>query len=155
MQICYYYSPIGWLAITGARQVVHTIEFLEDTPPDSQQPDAGSAVAMCIEQLEEYFAGKRRTFSVPTHTQGTSFQQSVWQALQDIAYGTTQSYQAIATSIKNPKAVRAVGMANNRNYLPILIPCHRVIGSNGSMTGYAGKIWRKTWLLDHEQRIEC
>lgn len=104
-----------------------------------------------IQQLEEYFAGKRQIFDMDFAFQtGTPFQRSVWQALQTIHYGETQNYSQIAQSIGNPKAVRAVGLANGQNPLCIIVPCHRVIGKNGTLTGYAGGIEAKKWLLAHE-----
>ena len=107
-----------------------------------------------IQQLEEYFAGKRQNFDIAFLLQkGTAFQKSVWQALQKIGYGETQNYSQIAHSIGNPKAVRAVGLANAHNPLCIIIPCHRVIGKNGTLTGYAGGIEAKKWLLTHEASI--
>ena len=104
------------------------------------------------EEIEEYFAGKRRSFDIPLSMSGTDFQRSVWKALQTIPFGETRSYKDIATQIGNPKACRAVGMANNRNPVAIVVPCHRVIGQDGSMTGYAGGISVKEYLLDVERR---
>jgi methylated-DNA-[protein]-cysteine S-methyltransferase len=102
-------------------------------------------------QVEEYLAGKRKKFSLPLAMQGTDFQMAVWKALQDIPYGETRSYGAIAAAIGRPKAVRAVGLANNRNPVSIIVPCHRVIGSNGKLTGYGGGLPLKQYLLDLEQ----
>lgn len=105
---------------------------------------------LLISQLNEYFAGKRQEFSVPLFVPGTEFQQAVWQALQNIPYGSTRSYQQQANAMNNPAAVRAVANANGKNRICILIPCHRVIGSDGQLTGYAGGLWRKKWLLELE-----
>jgi len=102
-------------------------------------------------QLQEYFAGRRRRFSVPLSIHGSEFQRQVWRALMQIPYGTTVSYRAIAAAIGNPKACRAVGMANHANSLPIFIPCHRVVGANGRLTGYAGGLEIKRFLLELEQ----
>lgn len=107
-----------------------------------------------LKQLKEYFAGQRTCFSLPLAATGTAFQQQVWQALVHIPYGQSCSYGAIADFIQNPKAVRAVGAANGRNPLAIVVPCHRVIGNNGSLTGYAGGLGRKVWLLQHEQQTQ-
>jgi len=101
-------------------------------------------------QLDGYFAGRRRTFTVPMRTPGTSFQTRVWSALQRIRYGTTRSYAQLAKAVRQPAAVRAVAGANGDNRISIMIPCHRVIGSDGSLTGYGGRLWRKRWLLDLE-----
>ena len=103
-------------------------------------------------QLQEYFAGKRRVFDLPLEPHGTTFQKQVWQALQEIPYGETRSYREIAESIGNPKAYRAVGSANNKNPIHIVIPCHRVIGSNGAPIGYAAGVQVKEFLLDLEQQ---
>ena len=102
-------------------------------------------------QLEEYFVGKRREFDVPLDPQGTKFQRSVWKALLEIPYGETRSYKQIAQMVKNPKAYRAVGMANNKNPIWIVIPCHRVIGADGSLTGYGGGLEMKQRLLELEK----
>lgn len=103
------------------------------------------------DQIKQYFAGKRKTFTVPLHTPGTDFQQSVWKILRDIPYGMTRSYQEQAQAIGKPKAVRAVASANGHNRIAIIIPCHRVIGSDGKLVGYGGGLHRKKWLLDLEQ----
>ncbi len=103
-------------------------------------------------QLREYFAGRRKTFTVPLHAPGTDFQQQVWKRLRDIPYGSTASYQEQAHRLGNPKAVRAVARANGMNRIAVLIPCHRVIGKDGSLTGYGGGLERKKWLLDHERK---
>ena len=108
-------------------------------------------LAECYNQLDEYFKGKRHEFTFPYQLEGTSFQKMVWNALNEIPYSKTWSYKEIALSIGNEKAVRAVGSANGKNKLSIVIPCHRVIGSNGTLTGYAGGLWRKEWLLHHER----
>jgi len=102
-------------------------------------------------ELAEYFEGKRKTFSVPLHTPGNDFSRAVWQSLQQIPYGTTCTYKEQADQMNNPKAIRAIASTNGRNRLAIIIPCHRVIGSNGSMTGYAGGIDKKKWLLKFER----
>jgi methylated-DNA-[protein]-cysteine S-methyltransferase len=107
-----------------------------------------------INELQQYFTGTRCSFSLPLAATGTLFQQQVWQALQHIPYAQSCSYGAIANFINNPKAVRAVGAANGRNPLAIVVPCHRVIGNNGSLTGYAGGLGRKVWLLQHEQQMQ-
>lgn len=104
------------------------------------------------QQLDEYFEGKRKEFSVPLFTTGTEFQQSVWKELQNIPYGTTRSYRQQAIALKKPEAVRAVANANGMNRIAIIIPCHRVIGNDGNLTGYGGGLWRKKWLLDMEKK---
>ena len=103
-------------------------------------------------QIDEYFAGTRKKFDIPLITPGTEFQQKVWNELLNIPYGVTRSYLQQADALKNPLAIRAVAKANGTNQIAIIIPCHRVIGSNGSLTGYAGGLHRKKWLLDHEKK---
>ncbi len=115
-------------------------------------PGENPHLALLHNQVNEYFAGFRKTFSVPLHTPSTDFRESVWQKLQDIPYGETRSYQQQALALGNPKAVRAVAAANGQNRVNIIIPCHRVIGSDGSLTGYGGGLHRKKWLLDFEKR---
>jgi AraC family transcriptional regulator of adaptative response/methylated-DNA-[protein]-cysteine methyltransferase len=102
-------------------------------------------------EIQEYFSGKRKKFTVPLHTPGTEFQESVWRILQEIPYGEMRSYKQQAILIGNPKAIRAVASANGHNRIGIIIPCHRVIGSDGSLTGYGGGLHRKKWLLDFEK----
>lgn len=113
---------------------------------------SGGVLALTATQLHEYFAGERTAFDVPLDPDGTGFQKLVWQALEQIPYGVTRSYGELAKAIGRPAASRAVGMANSRNPISIIVPCHRVIGANGSLTGYAGGMRVKQWLLEHEQR---
>jgi methylated-DNA-[protein]-cysteine S-methyltransferase len=105
----------------------------------------------CLRQLDEYFKGKRKKFSVPLLLDGTDFQKAVWRQLQRIPCGQTASYGDVARAIGSPQAFRAVGNANNKNPIPLIIPCHRVIGSDGKLVGFGSGIWRKEWLLDHEK----
>ncbi|MDP4289871.1 MAG: methylated-DNA--[protein]-cysteine S-methyltransferase [Bacteroidota bacterium] len=110
--------------------------------------------ALLRQQLDEYFEGKRKSFTIPLVTPGSAFQQSVWRELQNIPYGTTRSYKQQAVALKSPESVRAVANANGMNRIAILIPCHRVIGADGSLTGYGGGLWRKKWLLDLENEYQ-
>jgi AraC family transcriptional regulator, regulatory protein of adaptative response / methylated-DNA-[protein]-cysteine methyltransferase len=114
-------------------------------------PGASRFTDAAIEQMGEYFIGRRTVFDVPLDAPGTPFQQLVWDALRQIPYGEIRSYGDIASAIGSPKAVRAVGTANGMNRIAIMIPCHRVIGADGQLTGYGGGLWRKDWLLKHEQ----
>ena len=146
-------SPIGELLLTSnGTQLTGVYMQQHRHGPDRaagwQRDDAKLADAM--RQLREYFDGKRTRFDIPCAPAGTAFQQRVWAALTTIPFGTTVSYADIARSIGNPKGVRAVGLANGRNPISIIVPCHRVIGSDGSLTGYGGGIERKEWLLRHE-----
>lgn len=146
-------SPCGQLKIVADPQAIIRIDFL--SRPEPHQAAGTPLLVEACAQLEAYFAGRLRDFSLPLAPQGTVFQQQVWQALQQLAYGEQCSYRDIALHIGNPKAVRAVGAANGRNPLPIVIPCHRVIGANGKLTGYAGGLERKAWLLRHESDTPC
>ncbi|MGF1700468.1 methylated-DNA--[protein]-cysteine S-methyltransferase [Photobacterium makurazakiensis] len=143
-------SPIGWLNIIADDKSVSMIEF-DAQPHQPQSPN--TMTKRCCDQLAEYFAGERTGFDVPLNMQGTDFQRTVWQALNSVGYGETCSYGDIANLIGNPKAVRAVGAANGKNPIPIIVPCHRVIGSSGKLTGYAGGLDMKVWLLAHESKL--
>jgi methylated-DNA-[protein]-cysteine S-methyltransferase len=151
----YVESPIGRLLLqTDGKSLTGLYMDVPSRPPRgiehwTQDPDAGPLPAAVL-QLEEYFAGKRRDFDLPLRPQGTDFQQRVWRALTEIPYGVTWSYGELARRIGNPNASRAVGLANGQNPISILVPCHRVIGANGSLTGYGGGLERKRWLLAHE-----
>jgi len=143
-------SPLGAVQIFANEQGLLRINLgkIADTP------DASSALTrLTATQLQQYFAGNLTTFTLPLAATSTPFQQQVWQALCQLPYGTTCSYARLANDIANPKAVRAVGAANGKNPLAIVVPCHRVIGANGTLTGYAGGLDNKAWLLDHEQRV--
>ncbi|MFH7586340.1 methylated-DNA--[protein]-cysteine S-methyltransferase [Oceanimonas smirnovii] len=144
-------SPCGPLRIEANSEAITRILFL-DKPLAATAP-ASPLLAQTCDQLNAYFAGELTRFSLPLAPAGTPFQQQVWQALLTIPWGEKHSYRDIAVAIGNPRAVRAVGAANGRNPIPIIIPCHRVIGANGSLTGYAGGLTRKRWLLDHETKV--
>ncbi|MBP7460472.1 MAG: methylated-DNA--[protein]-cysteine S-methyltransferase [Candidatus Delongbacteria bacterium] len=143
-------GELGWIKITASDQALMALDFCEPPKSGSSEP-SHDLVRECVRQLDEYFQGKRRQFSIPLQLHSTEFRLKVWMALLDIPYGQTASYQDIAIRIGNPKATRAVGGANHHNPISIIIPCHRVIGQNHSMTGYGGGIWRKEWLLRHEE----
>lgn len=153
-----YASPIGDLILCEEDGRLTMVEFTDPDPKYQPHPGLGEdfvfestpLLAETIRQLEEYFAGKRHDFDLPLAPQGTPFQQRVWTALRQIPYGTTASYGQIAAAIGNPKASRAVGMANNRNPIAVIIPCHRVIGADGSLVGYGGGLPIKKQLLELE-----
>lgn len=149
--IAHFASPIGVLEIKATEEFVQSILFL-DKAPVVILTDRNAIVHGCLQQLEAYFSGSRRIFDFPVQQSGTPFQQRVWQQLLSIPYGKTTSYLSLAKSLGDAKAIRAVGTANGRNNLSIVVPCHRVIGSNQSLTGYAGGLWRKQWLLEHEAK---
>jgi len=145
-------SPVGPLLLAKDEEGVRQIRFHEgdrfEVPVDWTRSDR--ALTDVVRQLDQYFNNKRTSFDIPLAPEGTSFQKSVWTALLDIPFGRTVSYQDIANRLGRPGSVRAVGAANGANPIPIIIPCHRVIGSDGSLTGYGGGLDNKRWLLDHE-----
>jgi len=144
----YYLSPIGPLEVSGTSEGIVSVTFVKTRlPNDRNLPEC---VKEGIRQLEEYFKGARKNFSLKLLLQGTPFQKLVWQRLKKIPYGKLASYGEVAKAIGKPNAYRAVGNANNKNPIAIIIPCHRVIGSDGTLVGYGGGLWRKEWLLDHE-----
>jgi len=148
--VWHYETPIGRLAIAETEGAVSHLRFDGAAPLAGYEPKETPAIRQAGEQLLAYFSGQRTSFDIPLHLKGTPFQQSVWSALQAIPFGETRSYKDIAAQVGNSKAVRAVGMANNRNPIPIFIPCHRVIGTGGSLVGYAGGLSAKQLLLDLE-----
>jgi methylated-DNA-[protein]-cysteine S-methyltransferase len=147
----YYRSEIGLIEISGTEDGILSLGFVEEESVDNS--GISPCLEKCIEQLDEYFRGKRKEFSVNLLSEGTDFQKKVWNELRKIPFGETVSYKDIATSIGNKKATRAVGGAIGKNKIGIIIPCHRVIGSDGNLTGYGGGIWRKKWLLKHERDV--
>lgn len=147
----YYDSPVGILEICTTENELISVLYVEERKESSERPEILQEV---IKQLDEYFAGSRKDFNIKFKLKGTEFQKMVWTALTDIPYGETVSYKNIATKIGNEKAVRAVGSANGKNVINIIVPCHRVIGANKSLTGYGGGLHRKSWLLKHEGSIE-
>lgn len=149
MEEVFVQTPLGITAIKGDEDGIVAISVLkEDTVKPSQHiPDA---LTDAVHQLEAYFAGTLQTFQIKLNLKGTDFQKSVWQELLNIPYGKTISYLELSRRLGDVKAIRAVAAANGQNPLWIVVPCHRVVGSDGSLTGYAGGLWRKKWLLDHE-----
>lgn len=148
-------SPIGRLLLTGDKDRLTGLYMDEAHDYGSQRSsrrENADQFESVIEQLDNYFAGESNGFELSLAPAGTDFQRAVWDALTTIPHGETRSYGQIAAQIGKPKAARAVGMANNRNPIAVIIPCHRVIGADGSMVGYGGGLDRKTWLLEHELR---
>ncbi len=145
----YYKSPVGYLRITGAEEGVTHLDFtdLKSAPHSNVHP----CLRACLKQLDDYFAGKLTKFDLSLRPQGTEFQRAVWNELLRIKYGKTTTYLGVARALGKEKALRAVGAANGQNPIPIIIPCHRVIGSNGALIGFGGGIWRKEFLLRHEK----
>lgn len=146
---CRYISPLGILYLVEERGSLVEIKFDEVSP--EYKEEKSEFLSECEKELDEYFQGERREFDIPLKLYGTEFQIKVWEALKTIPYGETRSYKDIAQYIGNPKGCRAVGLANNRNPIPIIIPCHRVIGANGKLIGYGGGIEKKIFLLELER----
>lgn len=154
----YYHSPLGVIAIKITDQCVgellytHGIQLADADPAPLAGPDE-IVLQQCVTQLDEYFSGSRKKFDLPYRQSGTAFQQKVWNHLSEIPFGQTISYRQLAQRLGDAKCIRAAASANGRNQLNILVPCHRVIGSDGSLTGYGGGLPRKRWLLDHENHF--
>ena len=145
----YCLSPIGPVEVSGTAEAIVSVSFVKRRlPNDRNLPEC---VKEGIRQLDEYFKGSRKSFSLKLLLLGTPFQKLVWQQLKRIPYGKVASYGDVARAVGNPHAYRAVGNANNRNPIAIVIPCHRVIGSDGTLVGYGSGLWRKEWLLEHEK----
>ena len=145
-------SALGLIQLTASTKGLTGLLF-DAVPAEKSNNTDHPILSNALNQLDEYFQGKRKEFRIPVDMNGTEFQMRVWNAVAKIGYGSLATYQDIANSIKNPKGVRAVGLANGKNPIPIIIPCHRIIGSNGKLTGYGGGLWRKEWLLRHEGAI--
>ena len=160
IQQTFFDSPIGILQINASEDYISAVLFFNTLKSKNKATETPARdahdhplLSACIKQLQEYFEGERRVFDLPMSQQGTPFQQQVWSELERIPFGKTISYMELSKRIGNPKAIRAVGTTNGKNSLSILVPCHRVIGSNGELTGYGGDLWRKRWLLDHEAKF--
>jgi methylated-DNA-[protein]-cysteine S-methyltransferase len=150
----YYHSPVGVLRITGTEDFISEVTFFDKVQnTEGRKRNLPPLMIQCIEQLIQYFHGELRRFELPIVQTGTPFQQEVWSALMAIPFGRTISYIQLARRIGDPKAIRAVGTANGRNNVAIIVPCHRVIGSNSDLVGYMGGLWRKKWLLEHEAKV--
>lgn len=147
METVYINSPLGVTKISGDENGISEISVGYEEPISTQIP---KNLQQAVNELEEYFNGNRSEFTFQLNPKGTDFQQRVWQELLQIPYGKTTSYLELSKKIGDVKAIRAVASANGKNPLWIVVPCHRVIGSDGSLTGYAGGLWRKQWLLEHE-----
>jgi len=145
----FYHSPIGWLSIEGTDRAVTGLHFVAGKARRETTPTP--VLREAVAQIEAYFLGRRTKFDLELLPRGTDFQGEVWGALLKVPFGRTASYKDIAAAVSRPDAVRAVGAANGANPISIIIPCHRIIGSNGKLTGYGGGLWRKEWLLAHEQ----
>jgi len=150
--ISYLKSPIGQIKISADENSINSILFVfENTEMETK--NCNSIIEKCKTQLNEYFAGERIEFDISIKQNGTKFQQKVWLELAKIPFGKTVTYNYIAKKVGGKNMMRAVGSANGKNQISIIVPCHRVIGSDGSLTGYAGGMWRKEWLLKHEDKF--
>lgn len=149
------YTAIGWLRLVAEGEAITQVQLHGQNAPQNGRTEllGHALLSEAKRQLEEYFAGVRTVFTLPLKPAGTEFQQRVWGQLQAIPYGETCTYGQIAERIGNPRASRAVGSANHNNPIAILIPCHRVVGANGSLIGYAGGLDKKAYLLQLEQRV--
>jgi methylated-DNA-[protein]-cysteine S-methyltransferase len=155
-QTTYYKTPIGTAKIIGDKNGIQSVSVLNDDAISDKllHSKIPECLQDCVLQLNEYFSGKRINFTLKLNPQGTSFQRRVWEELLNIPYNKTRTYLEQSKALGDVKAIRAVASANGKNPIWIIIPCHRVIGSDGSLTGYAGGIWRKKWLLAHENPVK-
>jgi methylated-DNA-[protein]-cysteine S-methyltransferase len=152
-----YHSPIGMIKITSDEQCITELIFIEPSDiiePAFQEESMPQVIHKCVDELIEYFAGKRKDFTVPINQEGTEFQQKVWNELYEIPFGKTISYADLAKKLGDPKCIRAAAAANGKNKIAIIVPCHRIIGTDQSLIGYAWGKPRKRWLLQHEFRLE-
>ena len=151
MEEAIYSSPVGLLNISGSDAGIRSILYGDFVKENDKVPDS---LVECIQQLDEYFNGRRKVFNLLLDAEGTDFQLRIWELLKEIPFGKTLSYLELARISGDIKAVRAVGHANGQNKLNIVVPCHRVIGSNQKLVGYGGGLWRKEWLLKHEASFD-
>ncbi|HJU46151.1 MAG TPA: methylated-DNA--[protein]-cysteine S-methyltransferase [Chitinophagaceae bacterium] len=151
--IQYYQSPVGLIKISGGDKFISEVKFIDDQQDIPDTEPAPDVIRSCARQLTEYFNGSRRQFDIPINQEGSEFQQKVWDKLTDIPFGRTINYLDLAKRLGDPKKIRAAATTNGKNRIAVIIPCHRVIGSNGTLVGYAGGLWRKKWLLEHENKI--
>jgi methylated-DNA-[protein]-cysteine S-methyltransferase len=152
--ITYYHSPVGLLKISGTNDYISEVTFHDTSQKaEGNKKHIPPMLINCVEQLIQYFNGQRRIFELPLNQTGTPFQQDVWSILTQIPFGKTISYLELARKTGDTKATRAVANANGRNNIAIIVPCHRVIGSDKNLVGYAGGLWRKKWLLELEAKV--
>ncbi|ARV11787.1 cysteine methyltransferase [Gilvibacter sp. SZ-19] len=144
-------SPLGSLLLQGDADGIQKLSVVED--PQDPSAEIPAELQSAAQQIHEYFQGQRSSFDLKLNPQGTSFQKQVWTQLAEIPFGKTATYMDMAKRLGDPKSIRAAASANGKNPIMIIIPCHRVIGSDGSLTGYAGGLWRKKWLLEHESPV--
>lgn len=148
----YMESPMGWIRVSASEKGITEVHLLRGGERPGND-NSSSVVQACVQQLDEYFKGKRQHFDVPLDLEGTPFQLAVWQELLRIPFGETLSYGDVARNLGKEKASRAVGGANHRNPVAIIVPCHRVIGADGKLVGYGGGLDKKAWFLAHEKSV--
>jgi methylated-DNA-[protein]-cysteine S-methyltransferase len=154
LHFTYYESPIGLLKIGGTDQFIGELSFVDESDQmEHGEPGITEVMHQCTEELIEYFHGSRKNFTIPVHQDGTDFQKRVWNELLGIPFGRTISYMDLAKKLGDPKVIRAAASTNGKNKIAIIVPCHRVIGSDRSLTGYSGGMWRKKWLLQQEFKV--
>jgi len=153
--ITYYQSPVGLIRISGNDHFISEVIFIDniEKPVSDKRKHLPPLVIQCVEELIQYFHGQRKIFELPISQSGSAFQQKVWNELVGIPFGKTISYLELSRRLGDSKAIRAAAAANGRNNVAIIVPCHRVIGSNNKLVGYAGGLWRKKWLLEHEAKL--
>ncbi|WP_315814451.1 methylated-DNA--[protein]-cysteine S-methyltransferase [Paraflavitalea speifideaquila] len=152
----YYQSPVGLLRLSGTDQYLSEVHFMNEEEAAARPTPTTPLPPMAIqatEQLIQYFHGNRRVFELPLYQKGTGFQEKVWNELINIPFGKTISYQELSRRLGDPKSIRAAGMANGKNHIAIIVPCHRVIGAKGDLVGFGGGLARKKWLLTHENKV--
>jgi len=151
----YYASPLGTIQISCNDTCITQVHFLhkEEVPAADTQAGTPPVLQLCLDQLMEYFQGRRKNFEIPVYQEGTGFQQRVWNELLNIPFGKTISYLTLAKRLGDPKAIRAAASTNGKNNIAVIVPCHRVIGSNNDLVGYSSGLWRKKWLLEMETKI--
>ncbi len=152
MDIVYLHTPIGNLEIKGSKKGLESVLFVNSKEKNSEI--IPTSLQKSVKQLKEYFEGSRTEFNLKLNIQGTDFQKKVWNNLLEIPFSKTESYQTMANRLGDPKVIRAAASANGKNPISIIIPCHRVIGKDGSLTGYGGGLHRKKWLLEHESPVK-
>jgi len=148
----YFASPLGEIETRYDEDFIYAFHFCEEGFSKKEEGPAIELIEKAKDQLADYFEGNLKQFDLPLNLRGTDFQQKVWKELCTIDYGKTLSYLQLAKQLGDEKCIRAAASANGKNPFAIVVPCHRVIGTNGSLTGYAGELWRKQWLLDHEAK---
>ena len=149
----YYQSPVGLLKIGATDHVINQVLFVSENEELSATHELSPLLQQCVEQLIEYFNGARLVFNLPVYQEGTPFQNSVWSELLNIRFGKTITYLDLAKRLGDPKVIRAAASTNGKNNICIIVPCHRVVGTNDNLVGYSGGLPRKKWLLNHENKI--